>query len=70
MLKNELILTSLLSRIEMNSVFGGNEISDGGLCSDACQSDSDCPDGMMGDTYSCKTGMCDSAPTKMCFLNP
>jgi hypothetical protein len=63
---------SVMSREEMRFIAGGNELRDspGGWCSDACQTDSDCPDGMMGQTSSCRTGTCDSSPTKMCFLNP
>jgi hypothetical protein len=70
MLKNILNLegAAQLSKAQQNQIFGGEDpfIGGSGWCEDTCSSDSDCPDGMMGTTYSCKTVSCDNDDTKLC----
>lgn len=61
----------MLERNQLKSVFGGYSSNSGGYgfpdgCEDTCVGDADCPDGMMGTTYSCKTKKCNNGDTKMC----
>jgi hypothetical protein len=66
-LKNlKLEANDMLQRNQLKSILGGHG---GEWCNDQCTTDDDCPDGMMGVTYSCKQIPCDNDPTWLCVKN-